>query len=202
MKRCRGFTLIEVMVAVLIAALLAIMAFEAMQRALANRERIRAEAARLQAVQFTMGSFVQDINQLNPRPVREPVGNGFQPAMNGGVELVFTRGGWTNPANLERSTLQRVRYVLRDKKLYREYWRVLDAQAYPEPESRELLDKVKSFTVRYMNDGHTWQDKWPPVAQNGGSRTQRELAWRPIAVEVTLELEDYGKLIRIIEVPG
>jgi general secretion pathway protein J len=197
----RGFTLVEVMIAVLIAAILSVMAFEAMQEALKNRDRVRVHALRLQSVQFTMRSLVQDLSQLNPRPVREPLGPGYQPALAGGTELSLTRGGWMNPVGVDRSTLQRVRYALRDGKLYRDSWRVLDAQLYPEPDSKLLLDNVRSFTLRYLNDGRQWQDIWPPAAL-GGQRTQRELAWRPIAIEVTLELEDFGKLIRLIEVAG
>jgi hypothetical protein len=30
----------------------------------------------------------------------------------------------------------------------------------------------------------------------------RELGWRPIAVEITLELKDFGVLTRLIEVPA
>ncbi|MEO6185542.1 MAG: type II secretion system minor pseudopilin GspJ [Steroidobacteraceae bacterium] len=202
MRSARGFTLVEIMIAVLIAAILAVMSFEAMQQALGSRERVRANAMRLQAVQFTMRSFVQDFSQLNPRPVREPLGEGHQPALLGADEVTFTRAGWTNPIGLERSTLQRVRYALRGGKLYREYWTVLDAQLQPGPVSRELLGGVRAFKLRFMNDGRTWQEGWPPPTLSGGTRPERELRWRPIAVEVTLELEDWGRLTRIIEVAG
>lgn len=198
----RGFTLIEMLVAVLIAAILSILAFEAMQNALANRERIRASGARLQAIQFTMRNLVQDLSQLNPRPVREPVGDGYQPALEALAELTFTHGGWTNPAGGERSTLQRVRYVVREKVLYREYWQVLDARLQPDPQSRPLLNQVKEFKFRFMDAGKEWRDSWPPAAQSGGVLSLRESAMRPIAVEITLELEDFGKLIRLIEIPG
>lgn len=205
MRRTRGFTLVEILVAVLIAAILSVMAFEAMQQALTNRERIRDSAQRLQAVQFTMRSFVQDLSQLTPRPVREPLGAEFQPALLGtagnSAQIAFTRAGWMNPAGVERSTLQRVRYALRDGTLYRAYWTVLDAQLDPQPVERALVDGVRSFQVRYMNDGRSWQDTWPPAPQ-GPARGERELRWRPIAVEVTLELEDMGRLRRVIEVAG
>jgi general secretion pathway protein J len=202
MRRQRGFTLIEILVAVAVAAILAVMAFESMQQALKSRERIKEHAARLQSLQFTMRSFVQDLAQLSARPVREPLGGEFQPAVEGGTEFIFTRGGWTNPVGLERSTLQRVRYVLRDDKLYREYWLVLDAPLEPQPIPRLLLDGVLNFKVRYMNEGREWQDIWPPAAQGGGALTMRELGRRPLAVELTLETKDFGVLTRIIEVPG
>jgi general secretion pathway protein J len=205
MKDQRGFTLVEIMIAVLISAILAVMAFEAMQQALNNRERVRAAEQRVRAVQNAMRTFVQDFSQLAPRPVREPLGGEFQPAVlartTTATEVSLTRGGWMNPAGLSRSTLQRVRYALRDGKLYRDYWMVLDAQLEPQPQSKELLAGVKAFRVRFMNNAHSWQEGWPPPAL-ASAPDERWMRWRPIAVEVTLELDDWGKLTRLIEVPG
>jgi general secretion pathway protein J len=111
MKTQRGFTLVEIMIAVLISAILAVMAFEAMQQALNNRERVRAAELRVQAVQNTMRSFVQDFSQLTPRPVREPLGSEYQPAVlartTTSTEVSLTRGGWMNPAALSRSAAAR-----------------------------------------------------------------------------------------------
>jgi general secretion pathway protein J len=204
MNRSRGFTLIEVLVAVLIAAILAVMAFTAMREALDHRELLRTRSARLAAVQTVMRIFVQDFSQMQPRPVREPIGQGYQPAMEGTAgspEVTFTRGGWSNPAGAQRSTLERVRYVLRDGVLIREHWNVLDAQLLPDPVPRTLLDGVQEFQVRYMDDSRSWQDSWPP--QSSVNITgERQLRWRPIAVEVRITLKDWGTLTRLIEVAG
>jgi hypothetical protein len=93
-----------------------------------------------------------------------------------------------------------VRYALREGKLYRDYWMVLDAQLEPQPQSKELLSGVKSFRLRFMNDGRNWQDGWPPPSPSNPP-DESWLRWRPIAVEVTLELDDWGTLTRLIEVP-
>ena len=201
-RRQSGFTLIELMVAALITAILFAMGYGAIQQALANREAVTRNADRLRSVQDTIRLLVQDLSQLAPRPVREPLGEGYQPALLATADsMALTRGGWMNPAGVQRSTLQRVRYVLQDGSLYREQWPVLDALLDPPPVRRELVDEVKSFRIRYMNDGRNWQDTWPPPAQSG-ARTEKELRWRPIAVEVTLELADWGKIVRLVEVPG
>jgi hypothetical protein len=46
-----------------------------------------------------------------------------------------------------------------------------------------------------MNDSRTWVDQWPPT----GSSALRS---RPFAVQITLELEDWGHIVRVIEVPS
>jgi general secretion pathway protein J len=208
MRGNRGFTLIEVLVAIAIAAILSVMAFTAMREALSHRETIKASAARLAAVQATMRSFVQDFSQIQPRPVRQPIGAGYLPAVSGGTtslpEMAFTRGGWPNPAGAERSSLQRVRYVVTEGVLYREYWLVLDSQLSPEPVRRTMLDGVLEFRVSYMDDSRTWQDSWPvgsTVTSTAGNTSQERLMRsRPIAIRVTLTLQDYGTLTRVIEV--
>lgn len=205
MIRQRGFTLVEILVASAIAAILAAMCFTAMQQALENRERIRTAQARLIALQYTIRTLVQDFSQLAPRPVRVPVGEGYDAALvarrGASTQVQFTRGGWGNPAGVQRASLQRVSYELRDGTLYRSFWTVLDAQTEPLPVQRALLDQVEGFTLRFMNDGRQWQDDWPPP-QPGGENQMRFLRWRPVAVEVTLQLADWGTITRLIEVPG
>jgi len=98
---------------------------------------------------------------------------------------------------VQRASLQRVRYVLRDGKLYREAFPVLDAVIDVQPRSRTLIDRVKSVTFRYF-EGNQWRPEWPPA--NSGGLPAQTLIWRPLAVEATIELEDWGKVTRIIEV--
>jgi general secretion pathway protein J len=204
-RRHAGFTLVEILVAMAIAAILATMAFSAMNEAMQNRERIRQAQQRLVGLQFMMRSLVQDFSQLAPRPVRMPIGEDYEAAVLGRsgafAEVVLTRAGWTNPAGLSRSSLQRVRYQVRDGVLYRDYWLALDAQLEPEPVQRALIDGVEAFTIRYMNDGRQWQDNWPPPPPNAGNQMRYQRG-RPLAVEITLRLRDWGTITRIVEVPA
>jgi general secretion pathway protein J len=205
MKSARGFTLLELLVAMFITAVVFALGYGAINQAIGNREVIEHSQNRLLAVQGTIRTFVQDFTQLAPRPVREPLGEGYQPAIQADtrstVLVTFTRSGWANPAGVQRSALQRVRYVLDGKQLRREYWTVLDATLDPKPRSRVLLDGVKSIKLRYMDDGRNWREQWPPTTLTS-TPTARDLRWRPIAIEVTLELEDWGRLTRLIEVAG
>jgi type II secretion system protein J len=63
------------------------------------------------------------------------------------------------------------------------------------PVRRDLLTHVKSVAFRFMNDQRVWVTQWPAL----GSSSLRS---RPFAVEITLELEDWGHIVRVIEVPS
>ncbi len=114
--------------------------------------------------------------------------------------MTFTRGGWTNPVGIQRSELQRVSYTLEKGVLMRAYYPVLDATEAVVAVKRPLIDKVKNFSLRFMDAGHNWQNGWPPITSGGAATLAPRL--RPVAVEVTIELEDWGVLVRHIEVPG
>ncbi len=209
----RGFTLIELLVALFVSAIMFAIGYGALDQALRNRAQIAEQAARLVAVQRAVRMLEQDFELLQPRPVRNAVGDGYQAALVSATTtdsaaasgttlplVSLTRGGWSNPAGVARSELQRVSYVLRDHHLVREHWTVLDPVAGSEPVQRELLDRVASLSLRYMDAGHQWQTSWPPGG--GGPADPRTLRLRPVAIEITLVLQDWGPLVRIVEVPG
>jgi general secretion pathway protein J len=196
-----GFTLVELLVALFITTILFAMGYGALSQALNSRKEVEEQAARLQAVQQALRIMEQDIELMQPRPVRDELGNGYRNAVvvSQSVPLTFTRGGWANPAGLPRSELQRVSYLLRDGKLIRRHLPVLDATAAVIYEERELLDQVVVLKFRYMDGGLVWQDTWPPPLP---VPAQELLRARPVAVEITLQLKDWGQLQRIVEIAG
>jgi general secretion pathway protein J len=199
----RGFTLLEVLVAVAIFTVVGILAMTGYNELSDQSSRVETGAARVRAVQSAVMRMSQDFASLEPRPIREPLGDSIEGALRADDrsqnELVeLTHSGWSNPAGVPRPTLQRVAYRLQENELWRDYWVVLDRTQSEEPVSVVLLDKVKSISFRYMSSTRAWQDEWPPL----GSNTPDTKRMRPIAVEITLELEDWGEIRRIIEVPG
>ncbi len=202
--KARGFTLIELMVALFITAIVFAMGYGAVNQALNNRQSLEDRQTRLLAIQTTMRVIAQDFGQLAPRPVRDPAGESWQPVLISGQStqpyVTFTRAGWANPAGVQRPALQRVSYVLEGDKFRRESWPVLDTLLSTLPIKRELVDGVKGVTFRYMDVSRQWREQWPPPGAQGASPGVT-LRLRPIAVEVTLDLNDLGKVKRIIEVP-
>ena len=199
MRRTRGFTLLEVLIAVAVFAVVGVMAYGGLQAVLAQQAIARDNADRFRELQFAVQQVSRDLLQLNPRPVREPLGDGYRAALysdpRGEVLLEFTRGGWTNPLGQPRAAVQRVAYVLEDDLLLRRHWFVPDQTLGEEPVERELLSGVQEVRLRFFGPGG-WSEAWPA----GGVGADPSL--RPLAVEIALELEDWGEILRLIEVPN
>lgn len=197
----RGFTLLEVLIAVAIFVIVGMLAMTGYNELMSQSDRVEESAARTRAVQSAMMRISQDFALLEPRAVRPALGQEVVPALRAGGDtegIELTHSGWSNPAGVPRPTLQRVSYRLEDTELYRDYWPVLDRTQNVEPVSVVLLDKVKSVSVRYMGTDHDWKEQWPPLGFSGPTLRYA----LPIAVEITLELEDWGKITRVVEVAG
>ena len=203
--RRRGFTLIEVLVSVFLMSVLAALCYETLNFVRQSRESTSTSFARIRELEMAVHFLTTDFEQLEPRPVRDFLGTIEQPAIlaNGlTTDIVsLTRGGWPNSAGLPRSTMQRVTYTLDNGTLIRAYPNVLDATAANTPVRRELLHDVVSVKLRYLDTTRQWQDQWPPLAANAATNSI-PLSTRPMAVEITIELKDSGKIVRLIEVPG
>ncbi|HLW23601.1 MAG TPA: type II secretion system minor pseudopilin GspJ [Steroidobacteraceae bacterium] len=110
----------------------------------------------------------------------------------------FTRAGWSNTGGQQRSTLQRVSYALVGDVLKRSYTTALDTVQGTQPLVQDLFGQVKTVQLRYLDGNATWQNTWPPP-----NLPLLEASWtRPLAVEVTIEFKDWGRVRRLVEVAG
>lgn len=197
-----GFTLLEVLVAVAIFVIIGAMAMGGYNELVKQSDLVERSAGRTREVQAAVQRIAQDFATLEPRPVREPIGDSLEPALlaRGRADRLadLTRSGWTNPAGLPRPTLQRVTYTLDEGELQRDYYNVLDRTLSVEPQRAVLLDGVREVGLRFLDGSRSWHDQWPPA----GYAAPDAPRVRPIAVEITLELEDWGKIVRLVEVAG
>jgi general secretion pathway protein J len=199
-----GFTLLELLVALGIFALLAAMSYSGLNSVMTARQVTNEHADRLNQLQMAFLWLGRDIEQTVNRSIRDEYAE-VQPALQGvetgRYQLELTRAGWRNPANRQRSNLQRVAYGVLDGVLVRSYWNVLDRAQDSKPLESELLDGVEKLELRFKNDKRQWQDSWASGQLSGSSAnlTNFEL---PIAVEVTLETKAEGRITRLFRVPG
>ena len=198
-----GFTLLELLVAMAIFAILGTLALSGYTELQQQSEYAEQRLERLREVQRAMQAIGQDLAQIEPRPIREPLGESLIPAVlaTDSIDygLQFTRAGWSNTAGLARPTLQRVGYRLDGEGLWRDHWPVLDRTLVTEPTRVKLLGKVRSVRFRFMNAAREWVDRWPV---SDGTNLAGSERLRPAAIEIVLELDDWGEIRRVIEVAG
>ncbi|MDH3352534.1 MAG: type II secretion system minor pseudopilin GspJ [Gammaproteobacteria bacterium] len=196
----RGFTLIEVLVALAVFGVMSMLAYTALGSTLNNADYLSNRMDRLQSIQRTVRYLSTDLFQVAPRPVRSEVGDSYSPALQSSLgsefALELTHGGWSNPAGLPRGTLQRVAYRIEDDELVRYHWNVLDRTYANEPVATVLIDDVESLYFRYFDASGEPSDVWPPQAASGPAL----LRSRPRAVEIVLTLNDQGEIRRLLEI--
>jgi general secretion pathway protein J len=193
----QGFTLLELLIASTIFAIMAVMAYGGLNNVINNSGSSEQALKRLQQVQQSISLISRDLSQIVPRNIRDEYGN-KQPYLSAGSNIdylvEFTRGGRVNPANLLRSTLLRIAYQFEDEKLIRLQWPQLDSAPGTEAKKTVIIDNVESVTLRFLDQNAESHDQWPPLnASTGANSSPQALS----AIEIILQLNDWGEIRRL-----
>lgn len=200
MRPSKGFTLIEMLVAVFLLAVLGAAGFTMLFQMNNTRDVVFKQADRLIELQRTFYWMTEDFSQVADRPVRSSVDERIPSvlfSLQGDSIIQLSRSGWTNPArevSPARSDMQRVSYALEEDKLIRSYWYHLDTLDDGPTKRRQLLEKVEDLSLRFLDRTGSWHDSWPPL--------ELEDPGMPAAVEVRFTLEDLGPINRLFALPG
>ncbi len=199
MRRHTGFTLLELLVALTIFALISVMAYSGLNSVMAQRAQTSERADQLKQIQMLFNVMERDLSQLVDRTVRNEYGDAVGALVSAGSDdgVEFTRLGYANPGGLPRSDIQRVRYRLEDGDLKRETWWVLDRAPDSAIVEQPLLDHVQEFTLRFLDQTNEWRETWPPT----GAGVVGPVGL-PRAVEISVETDQFGKLLWLTRLAG
>ncbi|OOV87630.1 type II secretion system minor pseudopilin GspJ [Oceanospirillum linum] len=207
-----GFTLLELLIAVAIFALIGLAGYKLLNSVIRTYEHTREHSDSFSQLQKAVSVIGQDLKQLSRRPIRDELGDPFPAfAVNyrGGLPLEFTRSAdWLVSASPHDGTKvsngfpltgvkQRVGYRLQDGELQRLLWPVLDRAQDTKPHIQVLLTGVTHFNIRVTAEG-TWQVFWPVENQQGVT----DLFRLPDGIEIRFNHKTYGAIRRVFAWTG
>lgn len=201
-RRTAGFTLIEVLLALMIMAMIAMLSAQAFNTAASGSAATREAMDRLAEIDRAFVLMENDFRNALPYQL-PPVafGGASLPAFfvsDGGDDyrMVLLRGGLANPLFQARSETVRVGYRVIEDELWRDTWFNPRQREQEEARPRKILSGVENVMIRVLSPVQTstvsagpWLIDYPPNAQ------ANEIL--PPAVEITVELEDFGELRRL-----
>jgi len=192
-----GFTLLEVLIAIAIFALISLASFTLFNTVLTSDEAAQKRIMRLNEIQRAFLIMERDFLQISRRSMRvegEAPLSGFihtelQSFSLTDSAIAFVRGGWRNPALImPRSDMQPVVYQLNDNTLERLHFNFVDSVVGEKPKVRPLLTQVNALAFKFY-DGKQWR-----------SRLTKNTI--PLAIAVELTLDDLGTIKRKFLVAG
>lgn len=199
-RRITGLTLVELMVAVALLALITTMAYRGLDGVSRSSERNLAVGDHWKGIALFFERLASDAAQPVRRPVRAGADN--VPPLPEWLGRPFSEAATADPASAQleftRKSPQgrdevRLAYRLRDDKVELLLWPVLDRVSNTRPEVYVLLDGVGSLRFRHLDSNGTWQDIWPVPGS-------REVLPRALAVEITMK--DGITLHRLFALPS
>lgn len=205
MLQARGFTLIEILVALALLGILSVLGWRGIDGMLRAEERVRSTTTHWQTIARTVERLQFDLAQPS---LHSTWRNGRADAVMTGVAspelsgLMFVR----RPLASEQNE-QRLAYRLRQERLELLLWPDLDGPAASDPVAAlsaaapptakiyPLLENVKAFELRYLDAAKAWQDHWP----QGGP--QDDPFALPRAIQLRLLLADGTDITRLFALP-
>lgn len=213
----RGFTLLEVLVAITVFAVMSAGIYRVLSAMVQTQERVVSHAEDLRELQRAMWIMAADLEQVVMRDVKGDFRERL-PAMVSNEDdsvLQFTRQGLRNPLLLNRSDLQRVAYALgsepvsdsghaassrsgqtESRHLLRQVWGALDRISDTRVDTQVLLHDVDEVELEFVDVEGNKSERWPPKKKLGKAGHVRDL---PVSVTIRLQTRRYGEVVRVFQ---
>ncbi len=182
-----GFTLIELMVALLVLAVLGVVLASGMNQVTRWYHQLSDEMSASSQLLKAQALLMSDLLQLAPRSISDVQGTPL-PAC-----LSYADGGFecTRFDNREGgSGLMRIGYVVDKEGLWRLRWPSLDRAGIAEPLRQQVLTEVTAMTVEWLDATGQPFTQWPPAGANA-------LTQLPSSINVVL-LSAQQEVVRMV----
>ena len=191
----RGFSLIELLVAMAVLAALAAISFRGLGSILEAQARVQSETRRWNAIAIVVAHLGRDLSLAAARPVRDDAGLPraalvLEPVEDSTrVELRLTRLG--DGDGVAQADPRRIGYRIRGSTLEYLVWPTLDAAPGAAPAVNAILEDVADLKWRALGPDGGWVALWP------GGQPANVL---PRAIEAQIVLTGGERITRLFPV--
>ena len=198
MNAKKGFTLVELLVAIAIFAVLSALGWKVFDYLAKVKDRNAMHEANLEQLQESYQQILRDTMQAVPLTAN--VKGQQQPALvlqNG--RFNFSKTGVTDPLQQGISPHERVEYQYRadEKKLYRLKYRNLHQTGNDQPESSVMLDEVEAFEIVVLNPNEL--SSWPESSIDPQQTEQLRLLPKGIKINLTVRDVQYEWIFSLLQ---
>ena len=197
-ETANGFTLIEILAALVIFAIMAMLSYRALAAVLDSREQLNAETQKWRDCALFFARVEQDLQGLLNRPVRSAddiaaPALAINPDAPAEAMLALTRSGFAQ-ADGVLAAPQRVGYRLREGRVELVLWPHPDMAPRTAQQVFPVLSNVADFRIRALDARGNWQARWPALSNTPGSAAGE---YSPTLVELSVTLSSGETLTRL-----
>jgi general secretion pathway protein J len=195
-KKNRGFTLLEILVALFIFTIIAVIMTSALHTVLTTQTETEKQAAKLTKLQMALLIFSRDIEQAIDRPINNAAGSREASFIGETDRVIFTHAGFANPfGQIQRSTLQRTTYFKNNNSFIRQSWQALDQVSNTPTQQRDLFAPVTELKFKYLDNHSKLHNSWPPPDQPNASALPR-------GIQIIFTLPTWGEISQFYIISG
>ncbi|MDF1758770.1 MAG: type II secretion system minor pseudopilin GspJ [Legionellaceae bacterium] len=189
----KGFTLIEIVIAIAVFAIIASITSSILYQSFQIKERSHSQADLINELQLAIALLDRDAKQIVERPVRGNQMHLFPSFIGQEDYLEFTRGGTVNPmASENKSTLTRVAYLCKRNSLIRRIWSNLDSPDRDNYHDTIMLNNLKYCSFAYVGLHQNIVPSWHQYSTRRRGKTITTPL--PKAIQLTLNVNKLGKV--------
>ncbi|UOH74011.1 type II secretion system minor pseudopilin GspJ [Acinetobacter schindleri] len=192
-----GFTLVELLVAIAIFAVLSVLGWRVFDHIRVTRDQNTLHEQKLNQLQQGYQQILRDMVQTVPLTAN--VNGDIQPALvlqDG--RFNFSKTGVTDPLEQGIAPDERVEYQYRadEQKVYRLKFRNLNQTGRDQPESSILLSDVEQFQITALNPNEITQ--WPESGLDLNRTENKQLLPKGIKINLTVQGVQYEWLFSLL----